>query len=173
MNQKTRELINEYVKSIAKGDNVAFEKLYNLMKPILKTILMRRYSNLQDIEEIIDDILFSIIEKSKYLLFFGNCFKWIIKIAANTLNNHIRKNANRAEIMKTIPMETHYKFDESRFTITMEVKNLENITHQHLIIYKFYCKMKIDEIAILMGMSRATIHRELKIALEILKEKVQ
>ena len=173
MNQNTRELINEYVKSIANGDKKAFDKLYSLMKPILKTILMRRYSNLQDIEEIIDDILFSIIKKSKYLSFFGNCFKWIIKIATNTLNNYIRKTANRTQLMKMIPLGTHTIFNESKFEIIMEIKNLENITHQYLIIYKFYCKMKIDEIAIIMGMSRATVYRELNIALKILKEKIK
>lgn len=173
MNNDTRNLVNDYVKAISNGDKVAFEKLYLLMKPILKTILMRRFYNHQDIEEIIDDVFYSIIEKSKYLLFFDNCFKWIIKIATNTLNNHIRKSANRAKLMKMIPIGTHTIFNENKFHTFMEIKNLEDTTHQYLILYKFYCKMKIDEIAMVMNMSRSTIYRELTIALEILKEKLK
>lgn len=173
MNQNTRDLVNDYVKAIANGDKVAFEKLYVLMKPILKTILMRRYHNPEDIEEIVNDVFHSIINKSKQLLFFNNCFKWIIKIATNTLSNHIRKQTKRAEIMKTIPLNAYSMFNETKFQIVMEIKNLENITHQYLIIYKYYCKMKIDEISIVMNMSRSSIYRELALALDALKEKLK
>ena len=172
MTTEEKYLIDDYVKLVACGDKVALAKLYESMYKPLYYILIKHYKNHHEIEDVIDEIFEVIIKKSKKLLFYKNCYKWIIRIVVNKLRNRLKKQYRRNELMKCIPFATHIRFNESKAHLLLELQNLPHYD-QYLIFYKFYCRFKIDEIAIIMNKSRATINREIKLILEYLREKLK
>ena len=173
MTEENKKLVNKYVQAVANGDKSCFDELYNLTFNDLVAKLQKGYDNRQDIEEIVNDVYGIVADKSVYLINFNFCFSWMVRIAKNELKKHIRKNSRRAEIMQAIPLSSYSIFNETKAQILIEIKKLPTPELQLIIIYRYYCKMKIGEISTCLNLSRTTVHRELRSALQILKEKLQ
>ena len=83
--------INTLVKEIGKGNEEAFEELYNLMYKELFYFLKKYTYDIEDIKDVIENTFVIVIEKAKNLLFYKNCYSWIYKIAKYQMFNLNRK----------------------------------------------------------------------------------
>lgn len=165
-------LVDYYVKEIAEcGSKKALTELFLIMHKRLYQHLLKFIKDSYEIEDIIMDTFEVIIKKSYKMLFFKNCYKWILKTAEKVMSNRFKKNGKRNELLKHIPIETHIKFNEANLLLNVEIKKLP-LYYQYLIFYKFRCKLKVEEIATMFKKSRATIFRDINEVLDILKEKL-
>ncbi len=173
MTTENKELVNEYVREIGvTGSRNALNNLYEIVREPLYKILYAYYNNHHDIEDIIEKVLDVVIDKASGLITYKNCYNWIIKIGKNLINNMLRKEKRRKELLYSMPIPAYAEVNESKVMMIIELKKLTN-EEQRLIFYKFYCKFKIDEISLIMGISKATVHRKLAELYDSLKEKLE
>ena len=81
MNIDKKTKVNILVKEIGKGNDEAFEELYKLIYKDLFYFLRKYTYDTEDIKDVISNTFLIVIEKSKNLLFYKNCYSWIFKIA--------------------------------------------------------------------------------------------
>lgn len=71
--------INTLVKEIGKGNEEAFEELYNLMYKELFYFLKKYTYDIEDIKDVIENTFVIVIEKAKNLLFYKTAILGFIK----------------------------------------------------------------------------------------------
>lgn len=172
MSREDRIKVDEYAKAILAGNSRAFDELYKLCKTSLCFVGHRHHEIPEDVEEIVDDVFELFLKKLPYFMFIKGCYYWLVRATVKKVIAFRRKQCRRNEILQTIPVATYIKFDEAKAHFFIEVSKLQPPQLQHLVIYKYYCKLKIFELELLFKISRATIYRELKVAQSILKEKL-
>lgn len=167
MEKKTR--INLLVKEIGKDNIEAFEELYHLIYKELFYFLKRYTYDKEDIEDVIDKTFMIVLEKSKNLLFYENCYSWIFKIARYQIFNKNRKIKPEISLedIKVENIETKDIFSDiyMRWVVDKLPKDLK------LIYYlKYREEYKLNEITKMTKLSVATIKRRIAKIKEILKE---
>ena len=173
MTNDERILVDKYVKELARGNEDAFDKLYNFVKPHLLVIAKSYIKNNEDAEEIIDDVFDQLSKSAPFFLFYKNCYRWLCTTTLNKARNLVELKNNREEISKTMSFPSHITLNESSIILKIEIKDLPTEEMQLIVFYKYFCNFKISHICKLLKMSRSQIYRELNLSLKILKEKLK
>ena len=91
LTKEEKQRINTLVKSLKENNEDALSELYQIMYREI-FLSLKTYSNdTHMIEDVISQTFLSIIEKSKTIIFYTNCYSWIIKIARFNYLNTNRK----------------------------------------------------------------------------------
>lgn len=91
MNIDKKTKVNILVKEIGKDNEEAFEELYKLIYKDLFFFLRKFTYDAEDIKDVISNTFLIVIEKSKNLILYKNCYSWIYKIAKYQMFNLNRK----------------------------------------------------------------------------------
>lgn len=161
--------INTLVKEIGKGNEEAFEELYNLMYKELFYFLKKYTYDIEDIKDVIENTFVIVIEKAKNLLFYKNCYSWIYKIAKYQMFNLNRKIKSEIKVddieIELLDTNDTYSSISLSFLIDKIPKDLKLI---------FYLRYKnsytIKEINKITKLSTSTIKRRISELKTLLKE---
>lgn len=160
MSKEDKLRINLLVKEIGLGNDEAFEELYHLIYKELFYFLRKYNYDTEDIKDVIENTFLVIIEKSKNLLFYKNCYSWIFKIAKYQMFNFNRKLKPEVRIedvnFKLADKKDTFLDVSLSFVVDKIPKDLKLI---------FYLKYKnnytINEITKITKLSASTVKRRI------------
>ena len=169
MNIDKKTKVNILVKEIGKGNEEAFEELYKLIYKDLFYFLRKYTYDTEDIKDVISNTFLIVIEKSKNLLFYKNCYSWIFKIAKYKMFN-----LNRKIIPEVKLDDVHINLlgtidDFSKISLSFILDSLPK--DLKLIFYLRYNRnYTLQEISKITDFSTSTIKRRISELKTILKE---
>jgi RNA polymerase sigma-70 factor (ECF subfamily) len=160
----------------------AFAQLYLLHYNNVFHYCVRRLFDRHSAEDVTSTVFF----KAMHSL---NCFQggatdfrnWLLRIATNAVNDHLRDTKRRTDIMQKVIRNTRA---ESVFAIGNDDRLLEKKAHlkqallslkpkyQNVIALRFFEKMKLTEIAACLGKNPSTIRTWLARATAKLRKKL-
>lgn len=149
--------INQLVKEIGIGNEVAFELLYTKMKKIIYYFLLKENADKDTIEDVIASTFLIVIEKSKEKMVYKNCFSWILTIAKYQL-----KSYNRKQDKVTFDSESIDRcgtiVDINKLSFKQEIEKLDEESQQ-IVYFALYQDLTYHEISKLLHISISTIKR--------------
>lgn len=86
------------LKEIAKGDQSAFRKLYDINKEIVYNLALKYVQNQQDAEEILQDVFIKIYNNATKFNYQSSVITWIYRITINTSLNYTKKNKRYSSV---------------------------------------------------------------------------
>ena len=149
--------INNLVKEIGIGNELAFEILYKKMYKVIYYFLLRENANKDAIEDVISSTFFVVIQKSKEKMIYKNCFSWILTIAKYQLMNYNKKQDKVTfddEIIDCYGTTASI----NSLSFKQEIEKLDKECQQ-ILYFAFYEKLTYFEISQILHISVSTIKR--------------
>lgn len=166
----------------ARSDRAAFARLYRIHYEKVFRYCCRRLFNRHDAEEVTSTVFFRVMRKIS--TFEGNSdgFRsWLYRIATNAVNDHLKTAKRRAEAIRNAAQEHGREHaPDAESDKALQKKNLAvkqailglKPKYQTVITLRFFEKMKLVEIAEIMGKNPATIRTQLARALSGLRKEL-
>ncbi|MEO9870758.1 RNA polymerase sigma factor [Ekhidna sp.] len=86
---------NNWIKSIAKGDEYALEKLYNEYSSKIYNTAIGYTKSVEDAEEVLQDVFVTIFSTASKFRFDAKVSTWIYRIAVNKSLDFLRKKSSQ------------------------------------------------------------------------------
>ena len=164
-------------------DRAAFAQLYRLHYDNIFRYCARRLFNRHAAEDVTSVVFFKAMRT--IVSFKGNSkdFRnWLYRIATNAVNDHLRTAKKRAEAICNIAMvrdrdhtfdaESDAEFQEEVLPVKQALLTLKP-KQQTVITLRFFEKLKLTEIAEILGQNPATTRSQLSRALSSLRKKLE
>ncbi len=149
--------INNLVREIGVGNEVAFETLYNKMKRVIYYFLLRENANKDAIEDVISSTFLIVIQKSKEKMIYKNCFSWILTIAKFQLKDYNKKQ-DKVYFDDDCIDHCATIIDLNSLSFKQEIEKLDKESQQ-ILYFVFYEKLTYFEISKILHISVSTIKR--------------
>ena len=173
LTKEEKQRINTLVKSLKENNEDALSELYQIMYREI-FLSLKTYSNdTHMIEDVISQTFLSIIEKSQTLIFYTNCYSWILKIARFNYLNTNRKYHKESYIDSEETFE-----DCSTKTPTTEelsinyAMNKLSLKDKNFLYLKCYKLLTFKEISKILHISESTAKRKYEKIKEILRKEI-
>ncbi len=163
-------------------DPDAFAQLYLLHYNNVFNYCVRRLFDRHSAEDVTSTVFFKAMHSLSYFQGGATDFRnWLLRIATNAVNDHLRDTKRRADVMQRVIRNTRA---ESVFAIGTDDGLLEKKAHlkqallslkpkyQDVIALRFFEKMKLTEIAACLGKNPSTIRTWLERATAKLRKKL-
>lgn len=167
----------------AHSDSAAFAQLYRLHYEQVFRYCARRLFNRASAEDVTSTVFFKVM--SKISSFKGNSIdfrNWLYRIATNAVNDHLRTAKKRAEAVKIavqqydhghgFVVDSDSEFQKMNLALKQALLALKP-KYQTVITLRYFEKMKLIEIAEILGQKPATIRSQLSRALNNLRKKLE
>jgi RNA polymerase sigma-70 factor (ECF subfamily) len=164
------------------SDPDAFAQLYLLHYNNIFNYCLRRLFDRHHAEDVTSTVFFKAMHSLSSFRGKAAYFRsWLLRIATNAVNDHLRDTKRRADIMQKVVKNTRA---ESACAIGTEDGLIEKKTHlkkallslkpkyQDVIALRFFEKMKLTEIAACLGKNPSTIRTWLNRATAKLRKKL-
>ena len=161
------------------SDSAAFAELYRMHYEMVFRYCSRRLFNRHAAEDVTSTVFFRVMKKIH--LFKGNSkdFRnWVYRIATNAINDHLRMARKQADMVKLVSQEdvidqvsdsgSDMQHEELNLLVKRALLELKP-KYQTVITLRFFEKMKLTEIAEVLGKNPATIRSQLSRALDKLR----
>lgn len=176
MDEKTNKRLGELIFELARGNIDALEDIYKIMCKILYAIGTIYYKQRADIEDAIQNLLMTLYYRAKKFKKNGNACAWVIKIYQNSIKNqllHIKKEEayleTAAEKLQTGGYADNEKYLENHLFVS-EIFGKLTEYERDLIIYRYWCKCSIKEVADICKKPKSTVETHLKNLEETIKK---
>jgi RNA polymerase sigma-70 factor (ECF subfamily) len=167
---------------VAGHDRAAFAQLYRLHYDHIFRYCARRLFNRHAAEDVTSTVFFKVMRTIGS--FEGNSkdFRnWLYRIATNAVNDHLRTAKRRADAISniatvpgrdhTVEAESDVEFQEQVLPVKQALLTLKP-KQQTVITLRFFEKLKLTEIAEILGQDPATTRSQLSRALSSLRKKL-
>lgn len=155
---------------IAKGDNVAFEQLYQETKRGVFAFLYSYCNNSADCEDAMQTVYLKVKQNISQYKSGSNGLAWILQIAKNTALNQLRAKAQAQKYQSTMPQETSTHDDlELRSTLFVIMKRVLDEEENRIVILHVVLQYKHREIAQLLDCPVGTVTSKYKRAVQKIK----
>jgi len=178
---KTNQLSEdkELLSAIQRGDKEAFDILFRKYYPILCTYC-RRFVNLEDAEEIVQDIMLWLWENRKVEVIQTSISQYLIRAVYHRALNRITQNEtkNRAdtffykEMLQLFDETDAYTIEELERNIKSAISQLPDSYKEAFTMHRFK-QMSYKEIAEALNVSTKTVDYRIQQALKILRLKLK
>lgn len=165
----------ELVVLAKKGDQYAFEKLYEFYFPKIYGYILKRVGNKEVAEDLVSAIFMKVFTKMEGYSPQGHTFgAWIYKIATNALIDYYRKTSNK----KQVSIENAYDLSDKTESIqdyvdsSREIQVIKDVIkkmphkYQEILHLRFFSELSNTEISITLELSpenaRVRLHRAMK-----------
>lgn len=165
------------------SDRAAFARLYRMHYGTVFRYCSRRLFNRHTAEDVTSTVFFKVIRTIDSFEGGSNDFRnWLYRIATNAVNDHLRTARKRAEAIRAIARRyssdrAHAAgLDHGRQGNDLPVKQALlclKPKYQTVITLHFFEKLKLVEIAEILGQNPATIRSQLSRALTGLRSKLK
>lgn len=167
----------------ARSDREAFARLYRMHYERVFRYCSRRLFNRHAAEDVTSTVFFRVMRAIS--TFEGNSdgFRnWLYRIATNTINDHLKTAKRRAETIRNAAQEhgrghafateSDKELQKKNFVVKQAILSLKP-KYQTVITLRFFEKMKLIEIAEILGQNPATIRTQLARALSKLRKELR
>ena len=165
------------------GDGEAFARLYRMHYEKVFRYCSRRLFNRHTAEDVTSTVFFRVMRTIS--TFEGNSdgFRnWLYRIATNAINDHLKTARRRAETIKNAAQEcgrshvfaaeSDKELQKKNLAVKQAVLGLKP-KYQTVVTLRFFEKMKLIEIAEILGQNPATIRTQLARALSKLRKELR
>jgi RNA polymerase sigma-70 factor (ECF subfamily) len=165
------------------SDPDAFAKLYLLHYQDVFNYCYRRLFDRHSAEDVTSTVFFKVMRKLESFDGGTSDFRsWLLRIATNAVNDHLRGVKRRADVVKKAVINTREK---SAFAIDCDTELLEKKAllkqallslkpkYQTVITLRFFENMKLNEIAACLGKKPSTVRSWLQRANAKLRKKLE
>ena len=164
----------------ARSDRAAFARLYRLHYERIFRYCCRRLFNRHAAEDVTSTVFFRVMRTIGSFEGNSNGFRnWLYRIATNAVNDYLRAARRRADTIGIVGQEhgSHHEFvtesdhavQERNVLVKRALLRLKP-KHQTVITLHFFEKMKLTEIAEILGQNPATTRSHLSRALSNLRK---
>lgn len=169
-------LVDQFdVQSFKKGDEEAFERIYNAYKNIVFHECLLRLKCKEDAEDCFQEIFIKLIDKIKLYDSSKSSFDaWFTVVYKNHISNYYRSKCNAKKYNEIIDYEDVIKFeDKSHYYIDLmcEITNLIGKIDYEILIYRIRYGLTFRKIAKIMGSNKDSIRKRYLDAIEVLKNR--
>jgi RNA polymerase sigma-70 factor (ECF subfamily) len=167
----------------ARSDRAAFASLYRMHYERVFRYCCRRLFNRHDAEEVTSTVFFRVMRTIS--TFEGNSdgFRnWLYRIATNAVNDHLKTAKRRAEAVRNAAQqydrgtafatESDDELRKKNLAVKQAILSLKP-KYQNVITLRFFEKMRLVEIAEILGKNPATIRTQLARALSRLRKELR
>lgn len=173
LTKEEKHRVNTLVKLIKQNNDEALSELYQIMYREIFLNLKKYTYDTYMIEDIISQTFLSVIEKAKTMMFYTNCYSWILKIAQfNYLNTnrkyHKESYIDNEEIFEDSSTKTPTT-EELSINSAMNKLSVKDKNFLYLKCYKF---LTFKEISKALHISESTAKRNFERIKEILKKEI-
>jgi len=166
----------------ARSDRAAFAQLYRIYCERVFRYCCRRLFNRHAAEDVTSTVFFRVMRTIR--TFEGNSdgFRnWLYRIATNAVNDHLKTAKKRAEAVRNAAQEygrrhafateSDEELQKKNLAVKQAILGLKP-KYQTVITLRFFEKMKLVEIAEILGQNPATIRTQLARALNRLRKEL-
>ncbi len=167
----------------ARSDPDAFAQLYLLYYNDVFNYCIRRLFDRHSAEDVTSTVFFKVMHNlSSFDGKLADFRNWLLRIATNAVNDHLRNSRRRADVIQKVVKNTRA---ESEFVIPSTDKLLEKKVllkqallalkpkYQTVITLRFFENMKLTEIAACLGKNPSTVRSCLSRATAKLRKKLR
>jgi len=165
------------------SDRAAFARLYRMHYERVFRYCSRRLFNRHTAEDVTSTVFFRVM--SRISTFEGNSHgfrNWLYRIATNAVNDHLKTAKRRAETIRNAAQEhgrgrafateSDSELLKKNLAVKQALLGLKP-KYQTVITLRFFEKMKLIEIAEILGQNPATIRTQLARALSKLRKELK
>lgn len=161
------------IQKFRKGEEEAFEKIYNAYKNIVFHECLVRLKCKEDAEDCFQEIFLKLVNVIKqYDEKVASFDSWFTTIYKNHISNYIRSKINRGKYNESIDYEEIIKYeDNSQYYINLMIDliNLVGEESYKILIYRIRYGLTLRKIGSILGISKDTVNRKYLEALDIIK----
>ena len=168
MEESVNKKLGELLVDMENGNVNALVDVYNLTGKILYTIANVYYKNKEDIEDLIQDFLETLLVKCKKFRENKNASAWLTISFKNQVLNRVKREKR---IRVTDPLPEYEEFEALQFVSDIYIENhifLKEIfskldeTEQKIIYYRFWWDSSISEVAEIFRIPKSTMAARIK-----------
>ena len=165
------------------SDRAAFALLYRMHYDRVFRYCSRRLFNRHTAEDVTSTVFFRVMSKISTFEGNSNGFRnWLYRVATNAVNDHLKTARRRAETVRnaaqqhgrgrTFATESDKELQKRNLAVKQAILGLKP-KYQTVITLRFFEKMKLIEIAEILGQNPATIRTQLARALSKLRKELR
>lgn len=171
----------EILNKVAEGDQRAFTVLFDAYYQHLGAYVYKVTESKEVAEEIVQEVFIKIWEKREMLPDIDSFKAYLFVLSKNRTLDHLRtiakKRMHHLSMMQEMKEESYMMDNVSpieEYSLIIE-KAVARLPPQQQRVYQLsrYEKLKYDEIAAHMGISKETVKKHMKLALAFLKQQVK
>ncbi len=165
------------------SDRAAFARLYRMHYERIFRYCWRRLFNRHAAEDVTSTVFFKVMRTIDSFEGDSNDFlNWLYRIATNAVNDHLRTSKKRAEAIRIVArnhgtdrgLVTRPDHESEQYELLVKHAILcLKPNYQTVITLHFFEKLKLTEIAEVLGQNPATIRSQLSRALNKLRKKLK
>lgn len=174
LTKEEKQRVNTLIKLLKENNDDALSELYQIMYREIFLSLKRYTNDTHMIEDIISQTFLNIIEKSKTIIFYTNCYSWILRIAQFNYLNTYRKYHKESYIDNEEMFE-----DCSTKILTTEELSINSAMNKlsskdkNFLYLKYYKLLTFKEISKILHISESTAKRKCERIKEMLKKEIK
>ena len=173
LTKEKKQRINTLVKSLKENNEDALSELYQIMYREIFLSLKKHTNDIHMIEDIISQTFLSVIEKSTNMIFYTNCYSWILKIAQFNYLNTNRKYHKEAYIDNEEIFEDYSTKTPSSEELSINsAMNKLSFKDRKFLYLKCYQLLTFKEISKILRISESTAKRKYEKLKELLKKEI-
>ncbi len=165
------------------SDRAAFARLYRMHYERVFRYCCRRLFNRHAAEDVTSTVFFRVMRTISTFEGNSNGFRnWLYRIATNAVNDHLKTAKRRAEAIRNAARqrggghafagEPDKELQKKNLAVEQAILSLKP-KYQTVITLRFFEKMKLVEIAEILGQNPATIRTQLARALSKLRKELR
>ncbi|MHC4324892.1 MAG: RNA polymerase sigma factor [Planctomycetota bacterium] len=165
------------------SDRAAFALLYRLHYERVFRYCCRRLFSRHEAEDVTSEVFFRVMRTISTFDGNSNGFRnWLYRIATNAVNDHLKTAIRRAEAIRNAALqngrgnapdqESDDELQKKNLAVKQAILRLKP-KYQTVITLRFFEKMKLVEIAEILGQNPATIRTQLARALSRLRKELR
>ncbi len=171
----------ELVRSMADGDQAAFEVFVHRYHRPLQGYLERMLQDADKAEDLVQDTFVRLLRRLQQGEIPGQIRPWLYRVALNLCRDYWRSSGYRSEMNRLAQPPEHkdtnpsiveiYERQETRTEILQSLNSLPE-SQREIVILRFYQDLKLQEIAEVLDMPLSTVKTNLYNALKKLKKRL-
>jgi len=165
------------------SDRAAFASLYRIHYERVFRYCCRRLFNRHAAEDVTSEVFFRVMRTISTFEGNSNGFRnWLYRIATNAVNDHLKMAKRRAETItnavqehgsgRSFTTESDNELQKKNLAVKQALLSLKP-KYQTVITLRYFEKMKLIEIAEILGQNPATIRTQLARALSKLRKELR
>ncbi len=167
MDEQENKILGELLKQLGEGKIIVLNQIAERIEPLLKALGNGYYRNRADVEDAIGDLYIKLYQNAAKFRENTNAAAWIIKVFENGIKSDLRSMKMEREFLKEneanfrASNELDEKYIENHLFL-QEIFDRLTEEERRLVVYYYWCKCSIREVAAILHKTKSTIDRKLK-----------